>query len=65
MIALSSILIGTGAFLFGVVQFAAQQWWKSFGVALGISAAVWVVPSGLLWWAVREGKTNERDLLRT
>jgi hypothetical protein len=48
-ITLISVLIGTGVLLFGMFQFAAQQW-RPFGIALGISTALWVVPSGLLWW---------------
>ena len=63
LITLTSVLIGTGALLFGIFQFAAQQWWRSFGIALGITAALWVIPSGLLWWATREGRVNERELL--
>ncbi len=63
VITLTSVLIGTGVLLFGIFQFAAQQWWRSFGIALGITAALWVIPSGLLWWATREGRANERELL--
>jgi len=64
VITVISVLIGTGVFLFGIFQFATQQWWRSFGIAIGISAALWVVPSGLLWWAIREGRANEREALK-
>jgi hypothetical protein len=57
-------LIGVGVFLFGIAQFATQQWWKSFALSLAISVALLVVPSGLLWWAIREGRANERQLLK-
>ena len=63
VITLISVLIGTGLLLFGIFQFAAQQWWRSFGITFDISAAFWVVPSGLLWWATREGRANELELL--
>lgn len=56
-------VIGIGAFFFGIVQFASQQWWESFGITIGIALALWAVPCGLLWWAVREGRANERELL--
>ena len=62
--AVVSALIGIAVFCFGVAQFAVQQSWAFFGIASGITLALWLVPSGLLWWGIREGRANEREALR-
>lgn len=59
----TATLIGLGALLFGVFQFATRHWWESFGIAAAIALGLIVVPPLLLWWGVYEGRSNERRLL--
>ena len=59
----TATLIGLGALLFGVFQFAMRHWWESFGIAAAVALVLIVVPPLLLWWGVYEGRNNERRLL--
>jgi hypothetical protein len=57
-------LIGLAAAIFGLVQFAAHSHWASFGIAIGIAAALLLgsgLPFGL---SVSEGRRNEAELVR-
>jgi hypothetical protein len=56
-------VIGIAILLFGIFQFAVQYEWKSFAISVCIAVVFFVVPPLLLWWAVIEGRKNERQLL--
>lgn len=60
---LAGFVIGMGILAFGVFQFAIHEEWKSFIIAAGIALAFLAIPLLLLWWAVKEGRANERQLL--
>jgi hypothetical protein len=57
-------LIGLAAAIFGVVQFAAHSHWASFGIAVGIAAALLLGSGVLFLLSVSEGRRNEVELVR-
>ena len=59
----TATLIGIGALLFGLFQFATRHWWESFGIAAAVALVLIIVPLLLLWWGVHEGRANEGRLL--
>jgi hypothetical protein len=57
-------LIGLAVGIFGVVQFATQSHWASFGIAIGIATALLLGSGMLLVLSVSEGRRNEVELIR-
>jgi hypothetical protein len=60
---LFGVVVGVAVLIFAILQFAIQSEWKSVGISVGIAFAFLAVPPLLLWWAVIEGRKNERQLL--